>query len=235
MQFNDTSTSLGVCQEIDALCDSDTTTYPVADKTRRVNIALETLVAKIINADGTWQFDDTNYTDTPVGTGTLIEGQSQYSFASEYLDIEWIKIKDLNGNWVFIKPIDQSQVSYPLEEFLTTDGMPEFYDKEGDTIRLYPAPTATAVTLASGIKVKFKRTADLFEASDTIKEPGIPSPFHVLLAYMASVPFCMSYKKDRVALYEKKIDEMTNELIKFFGRREKDKRKIITMKSILFR
>ena len=58
--------------EIWDLCDADITSYPLRGVVRRVNSAIEALVGKIINTDGTWQFDDTNYTDLPVGTGTLI-------------------------------------------------------------------------------------------------------------------------------------------------------------------
>src|SRR3990167_8297031 len=84
----------GIVEEIDRLCDSDDTSYPRADKTSRVNNGLETVIGWIITADGTWNFDDTNFTDHPRGTGTLVEGQEDYSFASEYLDIEAIEILD---------------------------------------------------------------------------------------------------------------------------------------------
>ncbi len=139
MQFNDSTNKSSICHKIDFLCSSTTTSYPLKDKARDVNIALEQLVAKIINADGTWQWDDTNYTDLPVGTGDLVDTQSSYSFAVDFLDIENIKIKDANGNWNIIQPVDQSQLSYPLEDFLTDDGLPIYYDKVGDTIKLYPA------------------------------------------------------------------------------------------------
>jgi hypothetical protein len=235
MVFNDTVTSLGICQEIDALCDSTITSYPLADKARRANSALETLIGKIINADGTWQFDDTNFTDLPVGTGTLVASQSAYTFADEFLDIENVKVKDKSGHWNILTPLDQSQTDTPLEDYLVTDGMPEYYDKQGDTIRLYPAPSATYVTLASGLKVQFKRTGSLFTAADTTKEPGIASPYQILIAYMASIPYCMAYKKDRVPLYEKRVDDGIREMIKFYSSREKDRRKVMTTRQINYR
>jgi len=224
--------------EINSLCSSTVTSYIAADKLRRVNTALETLIAKIINADGTWQWDDTNYTDLPVGTGDLVAAQSSYSFAVDFLDIENVKIKDANGIWNILQPIDQSQLSYPLEDHLTDDGMPIYYDKVGDTIKLYPAPAAADVTATAGIKVQFKRTASVFTAAEVTtgtKTPGIASPFHILIPYMASIPYCMAFKKDRVALYEKRVDEGIKEMIMFYSRREKDKRKIMTTNPITFR
>jgi len=237
MQFNDTTNKLGICQEIDDLCDSDTNNYPVAAKTRRVNTALETLIAEIINADGTWQWDDTNHTTLPIGTGNLTAGQSSYSFADEFLDIEMVKIMDSDGTYQLIKPLDPKELgNVSLEQVYGTDtGFPIYYDKQGDTIKLYPAPAAANVTLTAGIKVHFKRTASLFTAADTTKEPGIASPYHILLCYMAALPYVMAYKKDRVPLYEKKIVEMKADMIKFYSRREKDKRKVMTTKYISFR
>jgi len=235
MVFNDTTTNLGICQEIDDLCDSDIFSYPLSAKARRVNTALETLISKIINADGTWQFDDENFGTNPVGTGLLVEGQSAYSFADKFLDIEWIKILDLNGRYQPINPIDQSQLSYSLEDLLITNGFPKYYDKNGNTIRLYPAPTATMVTLTAGLKVQFKRTGSLFTADATTKVPGIASPWHITIAKMAALPYCKKYKKDRVPQLQLDIIEETKEMIKFYSLREKDKRKIMSMSGISFR
>lgn len=231
MQFSDATNLSGIVQEVDALCDTSATTYPLKSKTRRINTALETLISKIINADGVWQWDDTNRSDLPVGTGDLVAGQSSYSFAAEYLQIENIKILDSNENYYLIQPIDQSQVTYPLEDHLENDGLPQYYDKVGDTIRLYPAPAAADVTVTAGIKVQFKRTASLFTAAgtDTTAVPGIASPYHILLAYMAAIPYCMTYKKDRVALYEKRVDEGIREMIKHYSYREKDRKKVMHM------
>lgn len=120
MQFNPSDNS-GICNEIDSLCDSTATSYPIAVKTRRVNSALETIVGKIIAADGTWQFDDTNFTDLPIGTADLVEGQSSYTFSQKFLAIENVKVKDINGRWHIIQPIDQSQKQSPLEDYLITN------------------------------------------------------------------------------------------------------------------
>ena len=226
-------------QEIRDLCDADTTSYPSATLLRRVNNSLEVLVGKIINADGTWQFDDTNYTDMPVGTGALVSGQSLYSFASEYLQIEEVMILNLGGIYQRIKPFDPMELGMSFDEWTNSstgtppDGVPEYYDKVGDSIRLDKSPTATYVTLTAGLKVRFKRTADLFTTAQVTtgtKVPGIASPYHVLIAYMSAIPYCMAYKKDRVALYEKKVDELTRDMIKFYAKREKDKRYVMTPK-----
>lgn len=239
MQFSGNSTSQDLVSEVRDLCDADSTSYPIAQITRRINSGYETLIAKILEADGDWQWDDTNYTTLPRGLGTLVEGQEVYSYASEYLNVQMVEILDVGSPAIYrkIKPIDSLDLGdlSPQEYFGKTSagnpqtGFPEYYDKLGDTIILYPAPTATHVTLANGIRVWFQRTADLFTTTDTTQEPGLPSPFHVLLAYYAAIPYCAIYKKDRVAWLEKKWEDGVKDLMKHFGKREKDKKPKMTM------
>ena len=230
--------------EIRSLCDADSTSYTDAVLLRRVNNALETAVGKIITADGTWQFDDTNYSDLPIGVGNLTSGVNSYSFASEYLAIQEVDILTTGGIYKRLEAFDPSEAGVSFEEEFgisttsTPSGFPTHYDKQGDSIRLNKGPTATDVTLTNGIKVRFKRTADLFTSAQVTagtKEPGIASPYHMLLAYMASIPYCMSYKPNRVALFEKKVDEMTKDMISFYAKRELDRRKEVTTEYVNFR
>lgn len=222
---------------INDLCDSDYISYPPANKVLNANIAYEELVGLILTADGTWQFDDdVNNSTLPRGTGTLVEGQETYTFASAYLEVEQIDVLDTGGIWRKLAPLDPADLGdlTPEEYFgstttTTKKGFPTHYDIQGSTIRLYPAPTSTSVTLASGIRVLFKRTVDLFTTTDTTQAPVIPSLFHYLIGYMASIPYCAKYKKDRVAWLEKKVTEGKETMKKFYAKREKDRRKIITM------
>lgn len=244
--YNTTLPHKSLIHEIWNLCDAGITSYPIKDVIRRLNSSFEQVVGWLINASGTWQWDDTNYTDLPIGTQTLVAGQSAYTFNDKFLTIERVKIKNKNGDWVIIKPLDQAEISNEtvLEEYFETAGMPEYYDKiSDDTFKLYPAPSAAQTTLASGLKVEYRRTAKVYTMSDSTTitsgeesvEPGFASPYHVILAYMASVPFCMNYKKDRVNLYEKKITELKDELVKHYSKRQKDERKGFSMKPISFR
>src|SRR3990167_8704954 len=86
---------------------TDTTTYHINDITRHVNTSLEELIGMILNADGNWEWDDTNQTDLPEGRGTLIEAQQDYTFNSEYLGIKLVKVLNNNGDWQIVKPLDE--------------------------------------------------------------------------------------------------------------------------------
>jgi len=234
--YDTTNTYQSIIHELWDLCDANITSMPLATAVRRINASYEELIGEIINADGTWQWDDdVNIGDAPRGKGDLVEGQEYYTFASKYLQVEAVDIKGTDGIYRRIKPIDPKEFEHisPDEYFgIDASGNPEtsfpdFYDIKGNSIRLYPAPTATEVTLTEGLRISFKRTADLFTTSDTSQSPELPSTHHVLLAFMAAVPFCMSYKKDRVPLYEKKVDSMKKTLLEHYSYREKNRRGII--------
>lgn len=238
------STISDINAEARSLCDADTTSYPAPTLLRRINLAYETVIGWLLNADGTWQFDDENFTTNPVGTTDLISAQTSYSFADKFLDLLEVDILGTDGIYHRITPFDPSEVGMSFEEYFnittssTPTGFPQYYDKVGNTIKLDKSPTAANVTLVAGIKVKFKRTADLFTSAQVTtgtKEPGFASPWHYILSYMAAIPYCQSYKKDRVSGYEGTVRQMRDDLLRFYGRREKDKRKVMTLSRIKFR
>jgi len=242
MQFNpgtsDAQVAVSIVDEIDFLCDTDSTSYPTPDKTRRVNEAYEELIGKIVQADGTWQWHDTNHTDQPRGTGDLLEGQEQYKFASVYLQITGMEVLNTDGvTYSKIRPLDPSELSNNLtvDELFPTTGFPEFYDIVGDSFYLYPAPTSSAVTLTKGVRVYFKRTADLFVPTDTIQEPGIASPYHILLALKPALSYNMVYHPDRVSSLERRIVRMEEDMVNFYARREKDNRPVIRTRRLSYR
>ena len=221
--------------EINALCDTTDTSYPAADKLRRINAAYEHIVGRLLTIDGRWQFDDSNYTKQPIGYMALVAGQQDYAFDVAFLTIEYVSVLDATGKYVLLHPIDPDDMRTDPSQFETTDGLPMYYDKIGNSIYLYPKPAAGSVTLARGLKVGFQRTASLFELSDSTKEPGFASPFHALLAYRASLPYCMTYKKDRVPLYLNEAMRLGADCMKFYAKRQKDERPTITISNGLRR
>jgi len=223
------------------LCDATTTSFPAASLLRKTNEAYERVVGWILEIDGTWQWDDTNYTTLPIGTQTLVENQRAYSFNDKFLEIEEVLVKDAGGTWRILKPIDQSEYgNIPLEEAFPDSGIPTHYDKvTDDTIKIYPAADdGSSVTLVNGLKVKFRRTADIYTSAEVTtgtKVPGFISSAHYILSYMAAIPYCMKYKQDRVNLYEERVRQYKDEIIKSYSKREQDKPKRVTMMESLYR
>jgi len=242
------------------LCDADTTSYTAANLLINMNDAYQTVHGWVQGIEGTYNADDTNYTDAPRGDFNLVDGQEDYSFnpqtagpyVSHFLDIEAVEVKNKASPAMYIrlKPIDHQELGdmSPQEYFglesngSPRKGLPEFYDKSGNTIRLYPAPDTDDVTLTEGLRIWFKRNADLYTAAQVTtgtKEPGFAAQFHTILAYMAARPYCGIYKKDRMPFLNSVVGDLTpiptgmkKELLKFYGHREADKRKVMTMKSI---
>ena len=224
--------------EARALTDSDTTSYPAADLLRRINQAYEETVSLILNADGRWQFDDTNFTTFPIATTTLVAAQKDYAFDTAHLEIERVEIKDSGGIWQLLEPIDNSQIGTAVDEAFKTDGLPLYYDKKGKSLILYPGPAEGSVTLAAGLKVYFKRTADIFTAAQVTtgtKVPGFVSTYHYILSYKAALPYAMAYKRSRVPLILAEIARMERGLKEHYGRREQDRRKRLEPAGISFR
>ncbi len=220
------------------LTDTDSTSLTNANLLIYLNQAYEEIVGKIIGLDGSWQFDDTNYSSLPVGTQALVAGQQDYSFDQDFLSIERVEVKDSAGKYQLLNPIDQSRISEALTEYQNVAGMPNEYDKVGESIFLYPAPAAGSVTLAAGLKVHFQRTASIFTSAELTtgtKEPGFASPWHHILAYKSAIPYCMTYKRERIPVYMAEIARLESDLMNHYAKREKDIRTRLTMSGISFR
>ena len=224
--------------ETRALCDADSTSYTAADLLRRTNNAYEEIVGKLIARNSNWQFDDTNFSTFPIGVTTLVASQEDYTLDVTHLIIERVQVKDNSGIWRLLQPMDRQNLTIPPEEFMKTDGLPIYYDKTGRSVILYPAPATANVTLTDGLRIYFQRTADIFTSAQVTtgtKVPGFPSPYHILLCYKVALPFCLSYKKDRVPLILSEINRLEKELLSFKANEEKDEPKIMKMGSISFR
>ena len=220
---------------------SSTTLLDNTTLLRRINIAYETVVSLIIRLDGKWQFDDANFTDFPIATTDLVDGQEDFTFDVSVLDVEGISILDNQGRFQKLNPIDViSESGIDPSERYQDNGRPLEYDKQGSSINLYPTVAAADVTLTGGLKVFFKRTADLYTSAQLTtgtKVPGFASPFHIIISRLASLPYCVAYKPKIVPFLQNEITEImgdskrgiTGKLAKHYGQREQDRRKIISM------
>ena len=105
MMFSDPTTKQGIIQDIDFLVDTDNNTYSLENKTRNINRALDWVTGLIIGSDGDWQWDDTNYTNLPIGTVKSQLISKTIHFANEHLYINALEIKTPTGEWNTLDPI----------------------------------------------------------------------------------------------------------------------------------
>jgi len=246
LQFSDTSSSKnGLIQECEFNVFGNYGTISgnadlLATFTRNLNNALNTVATLIMSSDGRWQWDDNNNTDFPIATTNLVttvgSEQQDYAFDVEFLRVLRVEVKDVNGNWVLLSPIDQADIyNQSLTDFLKTAGLPQYYDKIGNSIFLYPKPLGTLVTATLGLKVYFQRPPSYFVIGDTTKVPGINSLFHRLLALYASWDYAsLKTMANANALAEKVVIEK-DALAEWYLLRNKDEHLNLSTRNISYK
>lgn len=179
------------------LSPTDTTSFPIADFTRSANSWYRKLVFLIWKNTSTWEFDDSNYTTLPIATTTLVTDQQDYSLPTTALDVQRVEVLDSSGNYQVLKQFNKAEITdYALTEYYETAGMPKYYDMIGNSLFLYPKPSSSDVTLASGLKLYLARDIYAFVSTDTDKEPGIQATFHPYLAYGSAFDYALSKNMD---------------------------------------
>lgn len=209
LQYSDTTNKSGLLQACErkvfasdyGRITGDTTLKE--DFTVRLNDGQDWVTDIILKSDTRWQWDDTNHSDYPIFTETMVAGQTDYPLDVEHVKFLRVAIKDSDGDFRFLEPIDPRDVETPLDTYFDTDGLPKYYDKRANSIFIYPAPAADDVTLSEGLKIWTQRTADYFTTSDSSQVPGVPSLFHEAVADYASWSYAedntMSDKAERLA------------------------------------
>ncbi len=222
MVFSDPTGGQGIVQEIDFLVNTDSTKFPIEDKTRIINRWYERTVGRIFEADGRWQFDDTNYTDLPIATTDLVAGQEDYSFAVAHLRITRLEVKDTNGTWRWVEPLDQNDLRRrSLTELGNQDGVPCYYDKLANSIFFYPAPNYNQT---AGVKAYFQRMADLFTITDTTQQPGFASIFHRLLALGPALEYASAngLNANKIKVLRDEVTQLEIDIKEFYSKKSKD-------------
>ena len=222
MQYNSHASELDIISDITFWTKADLTAYPIADRTRNVNLGSDRLANLIMKADGRWEFDDNNQTDRPEFKGAYVSGQQDYGIsAATFLKILRVEGKDGAGNLRRLTPIDQSDLrGTALSEFMKTSGTPKYYRVNGNSMMFYPKP---ASSLDYGYKIYAQRNVVYFATDDTTKVPGFAQLFHRLLSlYAAEDYLAVNGMRARLSIVMNKIDKMEAEVETFYSSRQKD-------------
>ena len=217
MQFSETSNDQGMVEDVDSFCGTTNTSYPINDKTRNINAHYNAVVALIWESVDGWQYDDSNLTDLPIATTTLVAAQQDYELPSTAQRIERVEVLNSGSNYQKLRQIDWHDMDVATSEYMETDGMPLYYDLVGRSVFLYPAPSAACVTLAAGLKLYFSRNVDEFTPGDTSQEPGFARAFHRILSLGASVDYLRSGpRRNRLVAQKQQLEKG---LKKFYSKR----------------
>lgn len=241
LQFNNTTTKGGILQRIERLCKLGDG-YITGNATRLkewtadVNLAWDKTLAMIFKASGRWQFDDSNHTDYPFITTNLVASQRDYTFTTDeqgnlILDIYKVMIKDENGVYFELYPVDQQSDEY-MDGFWSGQnetGLPSRYDKTANGIFLDCIPSYNST---NGLKVFINREGTYFTTADTTKKPGFAGLFHDYLAIEPSYTYSYTNSlANKADLLNEKLT-MESNIKKHYRDRAKDELPIITSETI---
>ena len=208
-----------------------TSDWPLADVVVSINRWYHRAATWIWQASGTWEFDDANQTDLPIGTTTLVPSQQDYSLPATAFKLERVEVKDASGNYRLLRQIDKTEIrGAALTEYQETEGLPVEYDIIGNSLFLYPKPASGSVTLAAGLKIYIAREVSEFSApasyttADTT-QPGFDELFHELLCFGPAYDWCITNgPQERAQAYRAEIEAMKQDLFKHYGLKNADKK-----------
>lgn len=237
MQFNDTTNRSGIIQACERWTnlgkeaisgDSDLLKEFTAD----INLAFDEILPLIFASDAKWQWDDANHTKEPIAVTPLVSGQQAYNVIADeqgnsILEITKVYVTDEQGTYVRLSAVDEGDRFTDDVHALNAanTGTPTRYDKLGTAIYLDPVPNDSGY-----LKLLFSRTASYFASTDTTKTPGIPLPFHELLALIPSKKYVAIHKSDNrvlLATINEAIAERKAALTNFLSKRSKDERTVM--------
>lgn len=228
-----TTAKPSLIEDIDFLLGTDSTQYPLADKLRNINLHFYDVVTDIIRYNSNWEWDDTNKTDYPIGTSTLVASQRDYTLPSNFLKLLRVEVKDSAGNYQKVQEFDEQQVQAGLTEFMKSDGLPLYYREVGNSIELYPAASATSTTLSAGLKVYYTRTQTEFTNADAAVSPGFSANFHRILSLGAAYDFAstqMTHDQVLIGQLKGRLDKMREDIKQYYSSRNREVKPIIRPK-----
>lgn len=234
MQFSDTTNSNGLLQDVNFLVGTDATSYPNADKARCINQWYYKVIAWILESDTNWEWDDTNYSNLPRATATLVNAQQDYALPqaaasgsndTTFLQLLRVEVLDVGSIWHKLEPISDLEIDQALGEFAKTNGLPRWYRVWANSIFLYPAPdNGVSVTLSGGLRVYFQRTMDEFTATDTTQLPGFAANFHRILSLGAAYDYSIAKGLPQANALRNEIEVFKKELQTFYGQKNREQR-----------
>lgn len=243
LAFNDTSTHRGIIQKIertiygqDAIGRISGNSTLLAQWTADINCALDRAFHIIFQADGRWQFDDSNHTDYPIITTNLVANQRDYSYTTDansnlILAIQKVAILPSATATLYEEITPADAQTDPLSSFVmsNTTGIPTLYDKTANGIFLDPIPSYNAT---AGLKLYISREGSYFTTADTTKKPGFAGLYH---EYLALYPAWQYAHRNNLAntnaLYEEVL-KLERDITEHYSKRDEDERDVLSGEGI---
>jgi hypothetical protein len=234
MQLSNTTDQSGLVQRVERL--SRRPYGSSGDELREIindlNNAFEKIIPVLLLRNDLLRWDDINHTDKPVGTFDIVANQNDYKIATDdnsldILNIIGVRVIHETGDTQYIDleriTPDDRRVPEILNPNTTVTGQPTGFLELGNVIYFDILPES-AVT--AGGEVMFQRQQAYFTVTgtsdDDTTEPGIPLPFHDLLAHYAALDWVMVNRTDDgnlINLLRSEIQRMEEDLTQFIDTR----------------
>lgn len=202
--FNDSTDLQGIYQHTKFISGQDS--LAIKDFTRLANYALDDYSYLAMTSSGKWKFDDTTLTTHPSATRSTVAGQRDYDLDITFLTVDAVHIL-VDGKYKKLKNIDRTSREQPLTSVFSEQGTPDYFDFDGNSIFLHPAPEK-----AYTMKVFFSRAITYFDITDTTATIGIPRIHHEYISLHASHRLTLRTNdpnrvqlRDELFQFEKKI------------------------------
>ncbi len=210
----------------------------LAIMTTEANLANNYAQQLIIQAEGTWQFDDSNHTDYPTITTNLVASQRDYPFTTDengnlILDVYKVMVADSNGLFSEVKPVDQQSDS-DMSAFWDGNnltGTPDRYDKTANAIFLDPIPS---YSYTNGLKLFISREHDIFTTADTTQKPGFSALFHDYIPLRMAWQYAWRNGLASAGAIRDEMLRMEREMVNYYARRSKDEVTILKPEPIVY-
>lgn len=195
-QFSDTTNKNGLIQIYEfwtRQTDGTVTGTALKQATTRINAAFESIMPLLLAYNDQIRWDDLNHTDAPIGRVNLVASQNDYKItvddnSLDILNITHVRILQSSTDTSYSDLVRIKADDPRVPEILSPDtsirGIPSGFLELGNRLYLDILPSYSAT---NGIEIFFGREQSYFVSTDTTKEPGIPKPFHELLALQAAL------------------------------------------------
>lgn len=227
MVFSDTTAKNGLVQTFEfwtRMPDGTATGTLLKQITARINAGFDSIMPFLMSYSDHIRWDDINHTDKPIGKLNLVVNQPDYKITEDdnsldILNLTSIRILESSSGTEYKTlqrmTVDDERAEDAMSPNPSVRGIPTHYLEVGNVTYLYPAPNYSAT---NGIKLYFEREQSYFSSTDTTKEPGIPKPFHELLALYAALDWNLVNRIDdtilitrleaRIAIKEKQLSDL---------------------------
>lgn len=190
--------------------------YPNTDLDRAINRWYHKVQGMIIDWMDSWIFHgDWAY-------GALAKDQEEYIFPSDILNIKRAEIRYSDGinDWVKLTPVDLQAIRGALSDSFSaySKAYPVYAKPDELSLVIRPIPD---IDVEEGLRIWYTKAVSDLTSNDDY--PVFVETFHRILSLGAALDYSIANQiVDKRNMIKPEIDEMVNDLKRFYSKRDRD-------------